>query len=553
MEKRWDNFWPPFVPKAFYLEKPLTEHIRDWAKICPDRIALRFYGQDTTYAALNEAVDRFANGLIQLGLKKGDRVGLFMQNCPQFVIGFLGILRAGGIVVSLNPMFKRSELIYEIHDAGVETLVVMDALYPEILKIKDELAIQHVIVTGLGEYLPEKTVFPPPEEAMATAGSFAGTLDFKDILKDASPEPICQIEDMENDLALLQYTGGTTGIPKGAMITHYHLAFATVATAYWFRLRDDDVSLGVTPFFHVMGMVVCMCAPLISGGQVIVLSRFLPDITARAIDHYRCTFWTAATTMFVALLQLPDLHKYDFSCFRLLVSGGAPISLEIQNKVKEIAPKAFLGEGYGLSECTSAGGVVSPLYAYKPGFVGIPQYSDVAIMDLETGTKDLLPDEVGEIVMKGPTVMKGYWQRPEETAQVLKDGWLYTGDMGLMDKDGYIKVVGRKKEVILCSGFNVFPTDVEDVLYQHPAVAEAAVIGIPDDYRGETPKAFVVLNVEQRGKITEDDILLWCKERMAAYKRPRKVEFCESLPKSGAGKILKRLLVEREANVGKEV
>ena len=543
MEKSKNRFWPPFVPRSFQVEKPVPEYIRDWAHMNPDRTALRFYGRDISYGELNEAIDRFANGLIDLGLKKGDRVGLFMQNCPQFVIGYMGVLLAGGVVVAFNPMFKQLELEHEINDSGLEILVGSDYLYPEILKIEKELALRKVILTSLGEYLPRKPVLPVPAEAQSPKMDFPDTLDFSEFLKNASPEPVCRIDDFENDLALLQYTGGTTGTPKGAMLTHYNLGFATVATAYWFHMRNDDVSLGVTPFFHVMGMVVGMCAPLITGGKIAILSRFVPDTTAQAIEHYRCTYWTAATTMFVALLQLPDISEYDFSSFRLLISGGSPISVEIQNKVKDIAPNAFLGEGYGLSECTSAGGVVSPLYAYRPGFVGIPQYSDVRIMDLETGNEEVPPNEVGEIIMKGPTVMKGYWQRPEDTKDVLKDGWLYTGDLGVMDEEGYVKVVGRKKEMILCSGFNVFPTELEDVLYTHPAVAEVAVIGIPDEYRGETPKAFIVLTAGENGKTTEDDILKWCREKMAAYKRPHQVEICEALPKSGAGKILKRLLV----------
>ena len=546
MEKRWYQSWPPFVPRSFQVEKPITEYIRDWANMTPRRIALRFYGRDISYGELNEAIDRFANGLIDLGLKKEDRVGLFMQNCPQFIIAYMGTLRAGGVVVAFNPMFKPSELEYEINDAGLEILVGADYLYPEVLKIEGDLPLKKVIITSLRDYLPENPILPLPAEAEAPEENFENTLDFKDFLAKAAIDPCCLVNDLKEDLALLQYTGGTTGTPKGAMLTHYNLGFAAVSTAYWFRMRDDDVSLGVTPFFHVMGMVVGMCTPLITGGKIAVLSRFVPDTTAQAIEHYRCTYWTAATTMFMALLQLPNISEYDFSSFRLLISGGSPISVEIQNKVKVIAPKAFLGEGYGLSECTSAGGVISPLYAYRPGFVGIPQYSDVRIMELESGNEEVPPNAVGEIVIKGATVMKGYWQRPEETSEVLREGWLYTGDIGLMDEDGYVKMVGRKKEMILCSGFNVFPTELEDVLYQHPAVAEVAVVGIPDAYRGETPKAFIVLTAGEKGKTNEDDILSWCREKMAAFKRPHQVEFCEALPKSGAGKIMKRLLLEQD-------
>jgi acyl-CoA synthetase (AMP-forming)/AMP-acid ligase II len=550
MERRWYKVWPLLVHKGIEVEKPVSEYMKDWAALVPNNIALRFYGYDITYWELDEAINQFAQGLLSLGLKKGDRVALFMQNCPQFVISYFGTLRAGGVVVPLNPMFKQAELEYEISDAHTEIMVGLDYLYPEVLKIKNRLPLRHVILTSLSDYLPEKPILSIPPEAGKPKRSFPEALDFQEFLQKSPKQPICRVNDLKEDLALLQYTGGTTGTPKGAMISHYNLAYASVAAVYWFRLRDDDVFLGVTPFFHVMGMLQLMCAPLISGGQVILLARFVPDVVAQAIANYRCTLWTAPTTMYLSLLQLPNLTQYDFSSLRVLVSGGTPISVDIQNKMKEMAPRATLGEGYGLSECVSSGGVVTPLYHYKPGFIGIPQFSDIKIMDLERGEHELPANEEGEIVIKGSTVMKGYWNRPEETEKVLKDGWLSTGDIGLMDEEGYVKVVGRKKELILCSGYNVFPAEVENLLFRHPAVAEAAVIGIPDPYRGESPKAFIVVKAEYRGKITGEEIMEWCRANMATYKRPRAIEFREDLPKSGAGKILRRVLAEEEKGRG---
>jgi acyl-CoA synthetase (AMP-forming)/AMP-acid ligase II len=289
-----------------------------------------------------------------------------------------------------------------------------------------------------------------------------------------------------------------------------------------------------------------MCVPLASGGQIVVLPRFVPNVAVQAIAHYKYTFWVGVTTMLTAMLDLPDIKQYDFGSFRELWSGGVPISLEIQKKFKELAPQAMIGEGYGLSECVSQGGAITPLHRYKPGFLGIPQLSDIRIMDLETGTREMEPNEEGEITIKGPAVMVGYWNKPEETKQVLRDGWLHTGDIGLMDEDGYIKLLGRKRELIKCSGYSVFPAEVENLLYRHPAIKETAVIGIPDSYRGESPKAYIILKPEYVGKVSEEDILEWCKENMAAYKRPRSAEFKEQLPKSGAGKILRRVLAEEE-------
>lgn len=546
MEKRWYKFWPPWLPKSFEVEKPLSEYLRDWAAMTPENVALSFYGRDITYKELDEMVDQFAWGLVNLGVKKGDRVALFMENCPQFVISYFGIHRAGGVVVPLNPMFKHAELEYEINDAQTETLIGLDYLFPEVEKIWDRVQLKNIILTSLGDYLPEEPVLPLPPEAKEQKRYFPKTVDFIDFLSKAPLRPICNISDLKKELALLLYTGGTTGLPKGAMISHYTLTSASLGSTLWYRHREDDIHLAVTPFFHTMGQQQLMCAPLASGGRVVILTRFVPDIVAQAIAQYRCTFMVVATTALIALLSMPDIKQYDFSSFRCIWSGGAPISVEIQKRVKELAPKAIIGEGYGLTECVSQGGAITPLYRYKPGFIGTPHISDIKIVDLETGRNELPPNEEGEIIIKGPAIMLGYWNKPEETKEVLRNGWLHTGDIGLMDEEGYIKFLGRKRELIKCSGYSVFPSEVENLLYRHPAVAEAAVIGIPDSYRGESPKAFIVLKSDYKGKIREEEIIEWCKENMAAYKRPRLVEFKEELPKSAAGKILRRILKEED-------
>jgi long-chain acyl-CoA synthetase len=542
MERRWYKVWPMWVPKTFEVDKPVSEYIREWATYTPERIALSFYGRDLTYKELNQLIDRAAWGLVDLGVKKGDRVAIHMENCPQFVIAYFGIQRAGGIVIPVNPMFKQAELEYELNDAGAETLIGLDSLYPEVEKARDRISLKHVIITSMKDYLPEKPVLPLPAEAHAEKRSFSGTMSFTDFLERGQDRPICNVTDMKKDLALFQYTGGTTGMPKGAMLTHYTLSYVSVGTAYWYHHREDDVFLGVAPFFHTMGQQQLMTTPLSCGGRVVILSRFFPDVAAQAITYYRCTYWVAATTMIIALLDLPNVRKYDFSSLRCLWTGAAPITVEFQQKLKELAPQAIIGEGYGMSETLPQGGAITPLYRYKAGFLGIPQLNDMKVVDLETGTRELPPNQEGEIAMKGPAIMEGYWNKPEETKTVLRDGWLYTGDIGLMDEDGYLKLLGRKRELIKCSGYSVFPAEVEALLYLHPATKEVAVIGVSDPYRGETPKAFIVLKEEYVGKVTEEEILEWCKENMAAYKRPRIVEFREDLPKSGAGKILKRLL-----------
>jgi acyl-CoA synthetase (AMP-forming)/AMP-acid ligase II len=546
MERRWHKVWPVWVPKTFTVEKPTSEYMREWATIAPDKIALNFYGRDITYNELNRAADRLAWGLVDLGVKKGDRVAIHMENCPQFVISYFAAHRAGAIVVPVNPMFKQAELEFEINDAGAETLVGLDHLYPDVEKVRTRTPLKNVILTSLRDYLPPQPNLPLPPDAKEEKRFFADTIDFVDFIGKFHDGPICNVVDLEADLAILQYTGGTTGLPKGSMISHYTLACASLGAMYWYHHREDDVHLGVTPFFHVMGQQQLMCTPLVSGGQVVILSRFVPDVVAQAIAHYRCTYWVGATTMVIALLSLPNIEDYDFTSFRCLWSGGAPISVELQKRLKELAPETIIGEGYGLSETIAHGGAITPLYRYKPGFVGVPHLNDIRIVDLLTGKNELGPNEEGEITIKGPAVMQGYWNNPDETKQVLRDGWLHTGDIGLMDEDGYVKISGRTRELIKCSGYSVFPAEVEELLYRNAAVQEAAVIGVNDPYRGESPKAFIILRPQYANKIKEDEILEWCKDNMSAYKRPRFVEFRQELPKSAAGKLLRRILVDEE-------
>lgn len=541
----WERFWPSGVTNSIDIQKPVSEYVRDAADRNPDRTAIDFYGNRLSYGALNDLIDRFAWGLIELGVKNGDRVAIQMPNCPQFVIGYFGVLRAGGVVVAMNPMFKSAELVYEIRDATPDIFICADDLYGEVARIKGRVALKSIIVTSLNEFVPDNPRWPLPDEVQKVEKDLEGTLSFRQIIDGAPADPVCRVADFRKELALLQYTGGTTGMPKGAMIGHHGLALAALGANNWFSMTAGDVCLGVTPFFHIMGMVQVMCSPLSCGAQLAVLSRFVPETVAGVIAECRCTAWVGATTMLIALLQLEGIEKYDFGSLRFVVSGGAPISVEIQKRFSKLIPQAMMVEGYGLTESISQGAAITPLGGYRSGFVGVPHLNDMKIVDRQTGEHDMPPGEPGEIILKGPCLMQGYWQQPEETEKVFQNGWLYTGDIGSMDEDGYLKLSGRDKELIKCSGFSVFPNEVENLIYQHEAVAEVAVIGVSDSYRGESPKAFIVLTPQYRGKITEKEILDWCKENMAAYKRPRHIEFTENLPKSAAGKVLRRLLKEQ--------
>ncbi|MEW6138538.1 MAG: AMP-binding protein [Thermodesulfobacteriota bacterium] len=423
MERTWYKAWPVWVPKTFTVEKPTSEYLREWATITPNKIALSYYGRDITYDELNRMIDRLAWGLVDLGVKKGDRVAVHMENCPQFVIAYFGAHRAGATVVPVNPMFKQAELEYELNDAGAETLIGLDSLYPDVEEVRTRTPLRNVILTSLADYLPTEPILPLPPDAKEEKRSFSETLDFLDFIGTSQDRPICRISDMQTELALLQYTGGTTGIPKGAMISHYTLAYASLGAMHWYHHREDDIHLGVTPFFHVMGQQQLMCTPLVSGGRVVILARFVPEVVARAIAHYRCTYWVGATTMVIALLALPNVQDYVFSSFRCLWSGGTPISVDLQKRLKQLAPGAVIGERYGLSETIAHGGAITPLHRYKSGFLGVPHLNDIRIVDLASGTKELGPNEEGEITIKGPAVMQGYWNKPEVTVNRDPPGW----------------------------------------------------------------------------------------------------------------------------------
>jgi acyl-CoA synthetase (AMP-forming)/AMP-acid ligase II len=365
-----------------------------------------------------------------------------------------------------------------------------------------------------------------------------------------SPEPIQVALNPREDLALLQYTSGTTGLPKGAMISHYSLLFNTVGSATWQAVRETDVVLSVLPFFHVTGMIHSMNNPVYTGTTNVMLSRFDPATALKAIHEFRCTSWTSITTMNVAVVNYPDVDKYDLSSLKRSLTGGAPVPGEILEKWRKKVGTE-LSEGYGLSESISQTHM-NPVHTPRYGTIGLPMFDlECRIVDLETG-QDLPPGEEGELVLKGPTVMKGYWNRPEETQEALRDGWLYTGDLARVDEDGYFYIVGRKKDLIKASGFSVFPAEVENFLYQHPAVKEVAVVGVPDPYRGENIKAFIVLKPEYEHRVRGEEIIAWGREKMAAYKYPRIVEFVEELPKTASGKVLKRVLREREVALSRK-
>lgn len=551
-EKPWFKFWPEGVPKHIeYPEVPLFEFLRKTAEKYPNKTALVYFDKGITYKELDLATDKFATALSDLGVKKGDKFAVFLPNIPQFIISYYGAIKIGAVVTAISPLYKERELEHQLNDSEAETIIVLDMLYPIVEKVWEKTKLKRVIVTSLKEYMPSTLAF---------LGSLTGKIPsrkverkaniyfFKELLSKygASP-PKVEINPKE-DLVALQYTGGTTGTSKGAMLTHMNLVANAVMCFEWLRgTEGEETFLAVLPLFHIYGMTTGMNAPIYAAGKIVMLPRFDPAATLNAIQKHKVTVFCGAPTMYAMLLAHPDLHKYNLTSVRFCISGSAPLPPEVQKKWME-KTGGVLVEGYGLTESspvTHCNPLDRSMKTVRVGSIGLPwPDTDAKIVDIETGEKELKPGEVGEVVVKGPQVMKGYWKMPEETAMVLRDGWLYTGDIGRMDEDGYFYITDRKKDLIKYKGYSVYPREIEDVLYEHPAVKLCGVVGKPDPVAGEIPKAFVVL--KEGTTATEKEIMEFVNEKVAPYKAIREVEFRTELPMTMVGKVLRRVLQEEE-------
>lgn len=545
MERPWFKSWPEGLPKTLdYPEVPIFTFLSNTAKKLPKKTAIIFYGYEITFGELDNWSDRFANAFVDMNVEKGDRVGLLLENCPQYVVSYYGALKAGAIVVPINPMFKEMEIEYQLNDSQTETLITLDYLYPTVQKVIKKTGLRNVIVTSSKDYLPEKPTLPLPISMDQEKKTFPGTIEFTDLIKGYKAKaPKVDINPKE-DLALLQYTSGTAGEPKGAMITHFNTVVNIVGGVEWAKVVEEDVALSVLPLFNVLGMQQAMNCPIYIGNTTVLLSRFDLEAMLKGIEKYKATLLVNVAPIDQAIATYPYTKNYDLSSLRLCVSGGAPVPLPVFEKFKEVTGCELL-EGYGLSETISQV-TINPINKPKHGSIGIPVFDvDAKILDTETGSKELAIGEEGEILFKGPQVMKGYWNQPEATRATLRDGWIYTGDIAKMDQDGYIYIVGRKKDMIIVSGYKVWAAEVEKILRKHPAVYQAAIVGVSDPREGESVKAYVVLRPDYKGKTTEEKLKEWAKRKMADYKYPKEIEFVNELPRSGSGKILKRLLMEK--------
>ncbi len=517
---------------------------------------MTFKGRTLSYRQLKDQVDRFAAGLSELGVAKDSRVALWMPNLPQMVIGFFATLRLGAQVVNTNPLYVEREIEHQFNDAGVSVVVTLDFLWWYKLRgMLDKTPVEHVVVSSIPDYLPFPLNILAPLKLKKTQQYVRVPREprvhfFKEIIKRKLPQPP-KVNISLDHVAVLQYTGGTTGVSKGAMLTHRNISANTQQATSWFPILKEgpEVLLACLPYFHVFGMTISMLWPIL-GGMHIILAPNPRDIRdlVRSIVKYRVTVFPAVPAMFVAINNYPRIDQVDLSSIKACFSGSAPLPIEVLERFEELTG-GKITEGFGLTE-TSPVTHVNPLLGLrKPGSVGIPvPGTDVKIVDLETGAKELGINEEGEVCLKGPQVMAGYWNRPAETAQMLRDGWVYTGDLGKMDEDGYLYIVGRKKDMIVASGYNVYPDEIDNVLFMHPAILEAATIGLPDTKRGETVKSFVVLKPGRNA--TAEELFEHCKKQLAPFKVPKQIEFLPELPKSSMMKILRRDLRARVMDQG---
>jgi len=569
-ERPWLQSYPPDVPEtvAPFPEEPVWWLLERSAQRYPDATAVAFpvapRAKSLTYRQLVAEAEQFAKALASMGVKKGDRVGLLLPNSPQFVVAFYACQRLGAVAVGNNPLYTVRELSHQLSDAGIDILVTLDLLYPLAAAVKEPVGLKKIIVTKIGDYLgwPINKLAPIKQKKEAQhegrdwppVPSDADVTWWSDLMKGRYDDlPALQVNPKE-DVAALVYTGGTTGLSKGAMLTHNNLVSNAIQTGTWFTDVEDGKEgiMAVLPFFHSYGLSAIMNVAISRAMKVICLPRFELDMVLKAIDKEKPTLFPGVPRIYIAINESPETQKYDLSSIRACFSGAAPLPVAVAEKFESISGGRLV-EGYGLTE-TSPVTHINPIYGKRKfGSIGLPiPDTDCKIVDLDDPEKEVEPGQPGELCLAGPQIMKGYWNRQDETddmVRVHKDGirWLHSGDIATVDEEGYFSIVDRKKDMILVSGFNVYPTDVEQVLYRHPGIQQVCVVGIPDDKTGEAVKAFVVLKDGESAQ--EKDILEWARDPehgLTGYRAPKHVEFRAELPTTMVGKVLRRVLLDEE-------
>lgn len=549
-EKLWHKSYAAGVKKTIDYEKvTISEALTRSAKKFPEKTALNYMGKRISYQELNDHVNRFAKALKDLGINPGDKVGVCLPNIPQVIISDLAIFRVGAVVVQNNPLYTERELAYQLNDSDSKLVITLTLLVPRMETIKPKTQLQKIIGCHINSYLPfpKKQLFPFVKKDMyRKIVPTEDVLVFSDIISKYSPEPVEDKSDWDSVGAIL-YTGGTTGVSKGVMQSHSHLSSNAQQAVAWFpSLQPGEERLvGNFPVFHTAGFAAIQNFTIWQAWEDIMVPRPEPQINIDIIKKYKPTFLPGVPTIFVGLLAEPAFRNLDLSSIKGFFSGAAPLAADTIKDLNDLTG-AMMCEVYGSTEAgpfitiTPWGGQV------KPGTVGIPVAdTDVKIVDIETGETELPQGEHGEILIKGPQIMMGYYKKPEETAKALKNGWFYTGDIGCFDEDGYLKITDRKKDMIIAGGYNIYPLEVDGVLFDHPKILEACTIGVKDAYRGETVKAFVV--AKDGETLTQEEVIEFCRKNLAVYKVPKIVEFIDELPKTAVGKVLRRKLKERDA------
>lgn len=548
----WQRRYESGVPRTVsYEDKTLLSFLDETAARFPEKTALIFEGYRVRYSRLQAMVNQAAGALADLGIRKGDRVAILLPNVIPCVVACYAVLKLGGIVVMNNPLYTDHELSYQFNDSGACAVITLDLLAGRMMGLREKTSIEHIVYTSLGDYLPplKGMLFPLVsrfKKLSARVRPAEKVYRWKQLLAGSQVRPP-HVDLTSDDPALYQYTGGTTGITKGVVLSHGNLSRQIQQIAAWFPTfqKGKGVMLGALPFFHVFGLTTSMNLAVYFGWGNVLVPKPHPTALIRAVRTFRTTFVPLVPTMYIAMLNHPDFEKADLSSIEGCFSGSAPLPLEV---IREFEGKtgSIIVEGYGLTEASP----VTHINPYasggrKVGSIGMPiPDTQCRIVDANEGTKDVPVGEAGELIIKGPQVMSEYWNRPDETATALTpDGWLYTGDIATMDEDGFFFIVDRKKDMVLSGGYNVYPRDIEEVLFEHPDIQEAAAVGIPDPKYGEAVKAFVVL--KSGATRTQKEIIDYCRQRLAKYKVPVAIEFRDALPKSNIGKVLKKELREQ--------
>ncbi|MGB9803073.1 long-chain-fatty-acid--CoA ligase [Desulfofundulus sp.] len=545
MAEPYEAFWPARLPRYLtYPEVPLYRLLEVAAEFYPDKTAINYYGNLISYQHLQDQVNRLAGALAARGLQVGDRVALYMQNSPHYVVAFYGVLRAGGVVVPVNPMLSRHELLFLLQDSEASGIITTSDLYPRVAEVAEQASLKFIITGLYHDYLPEEPLLPLPDTVKGAPQPERNSLTWQEILQENLPPPAVQVK--AEQFCFLPYTSGSTGIPKGCMHTHKTVMANLISSYYWLTNTVSSVHLTTLPLFHVTGLVHSMLAPLYAGATLVLLTRWDKQAALEAIERFRCTHWVNITTMLIDFLTIPDLNKHDLSSLVAVGGGGASLPEAVGKHLEELTGLKYI-EGYGMTETISQTHF-NPPDRPKLQCIGIPDFNvDARIVDVESGA-ELPQGMTGELVVNGPEVFLGYWKRPQETEAsfIELDGkkFFRTGDIARMDEEGYFYIVDRTKRMINAAGYKVWPAEVESYLYQHPAILEACVVGVADPVRVEEVRAYVVLREEFKDKLEEKELIAWCKERMAPYKYPRQVVFVDSLPHTATGKVNWRLVQE---------